>query len=92
MLYVLNLKREAHFSVAGAGSSPAHPTKAPAIQAPFRKAAGGTHPHLYSSATTSAAVFCYTGLGISGMTLWYLSESQERYVTSFETVKPSVTM
>lgn len=44
MLNVLNLKREARFSVAGAGSSPAHPTKAPAIQAALQESSWRNSP------------------------------------------------
>lgn len=47
----------------------------------FRKVAGETHLQLYSFATTSAAVFCYTESEISDMFLWYLWKSQEQYVT-----------
>lgn len=51
----------------------------------FRKAAGGTHLHLYSFATTPVAVFYYTELEISDMFLWYLYESEEQYVTIYKT-------
>lgn len=44
----------------------------------FRKVAGETHLHLYSFATVSAAVFCYTESEISDTFLWYLWKSQEQ--------------
>lgn len=51
-----------------------------------RKAAGETYLHLYSFATISAAVFCYTESEISGMFLWYLwTSTQEQYVTIYTT-------
>lgn len=50
-----------------------------------RKVAGQTHLHLYSFATTSAAVFCYTESGISDMFLWYLWKPKEQPVTIYTT-------
>lgn len=46
----------------------------------FRKVAGETHLHLYSFATISAAVFCYTESEISDKFLWYLWTSQEQQI------------
>lgn len=51
----------------------------------FKKVAGETHLHLYSFATTSAAVLCYTESEISDMFLWYLWKSREHHLTIYTT-------